>query len=149
MSAEAPYLTTPEHLRRGPFALRGALASAQAHAPFLFEPDGILEVDGAGLIRWVGPASAYRGAVPVTDVRPMWILPGMIDLHGHLPQFPMAGMNDYGREVMPWIVEVMSPTERRFDGPRSRSTARWTRRRPTRPSPPPAAMGSACCSASA
>jgi guanine deaminase len=44
----------------------------------------------------------------------------MIDLHGHLPQFPMTGMNDYGRELMPWLVEMMGPTERKFDGQRSR-----------------------------
>src|ERR1700677_1292590 len=109
----------PEGLRRGPFALRATLASAQSNGSFLFEEDGILEVDGAGRITSVGPASAHTGTTPVTDVRPLWLLPGMIDLHGHLPQFPMTGMNDYGREVMPWIVEVMAPTERKFDGERS------------------------------
>ena len=117
---ELPLPPIPENLRRGPFALRASLASARSDGSFLFEKDGILEVDAAGRISAVGPASAYRGTVPVTDVRPMWLMPGMIDLHGHLPQFPMTGMNDYGREVMPWIVEVMSPTERKFDGPRSR-----------------------------
>ena len=32
----------------------------------------------------------------------------------------MMGMNDYGRELMPWLVDVMAPTERKFDGERSR-----------------------------
>jgi guanine deaminase len=32
----------------------------------------------------------------------------------------MTGMNDYGREVMPWLVDVMAPTERKFTGERSR-----------------------------
>ncbi len=110
----------PQALRRGPFSLRATLVSAQSSGTFLFEQDGVLEVDGAGRIASVGPAAAYRGGVPVTDVRPLWLLPGMIDLHGHLPQFPMTGMNDYGREVMPWLADVMSPTERKFDGERSR-----------------------------
>ena len=111
----------PAGLRQGPFALRATLVSAQASGAFLHEPDGILEVDAAGKISWMGPASAYRGQTPVTDVRPMWLLPGMIDLHGHLPQFPMTGMNDYDRELMPWLVDVMAPTERKFDGERSRA----------------------------
>jgi len=110
----------PGNPRRGPFALRATLVSARADGSFLFEKDGILEVDASGAIASVGPASAYRGAATVSDVRPMWLLPGMIDLHGHLPQFPMTGMNAYGLEVMPWIVDVMSPMERRFDGERSR-----------------------------
>src|SRR5580658_961992 len=110
----------PEKLRRGPYALRATLVSAQTDGSFLFEKDGILEVDASGTIAWVGPASSHRGTVPVSDVRPMWLLPGMIDIHGHLPQFPMTGMNAYGLEVMPWIVHVMSPMERGFDGERSR-----------------------------
>jgi guanine deaminase len=110
----------PENLRQGPFALRATLVSAQASGNFLYESDGILEVDAAGRIAYVGPASAYKGATPVADLRPLWLLPGMIDLHGHLPQFPLTGMNDYGRELMPWLVDVMGPTERMFDGPRSR-----------------------------
>ena len=71
-------------------------------------------------IVFVGAAADYRGATPVTDVRPLWLMPGMIDLHGHLPQFPMTGLNDYGRELMPWLVDVMAPTERKFTGERSR-----------------------------
>ena len=116
-----PYPSTlPSFPDRGPFALRATLVSARADGSFLFEKDGVLEVDASGAITSVGPASAYRGAAPVSDVRPMWLLPGMIDIHGHLPQFPMTGMNAYGLEVMPWIVDVMSPMERMFDGERSR-----------------------------
>jgi guanine deaminase len=113
----------PPSLRQGPFALRATLVSAQASGRFLYEEDGVLEVDAGGRIAWLGPAAAYRGTTPVTDVRPMWLLPGMIDLHGHLPQFPMTGMNDYGRELMPWLVDVMAPTERQFTGQRSRERA--------------------------
>jgi len=110
----------PSQLRSGPFALRATLVSPLASGDFLFLPDGLLEVDAAGKIAYAGPAAEYHGATPVTDARPMWLLPGMIDLHGHLPQFPMTGMNDYGRELMPWIVEMMGPLERKFDGKRSR-----------------------------
>jgi guanine deaminase len=117
---EIPDPPVPAQLRSGPFALRATLVSPQGNGDFLFEPDGILEVDALGKIAFVGHASDYRGATAVVDARPMWLLPGMIDLHGHLPQFPMTGMNDYGRELMPWLVEMMGPTERKFDGKRSR-----------------------------
>lgn len=118
MEATSTQLSDP--LRQGPFALRATLLSALGGGRFLHEADGILEVDAAGRIAWVGPASGYHGGTPVTDARPLWLLPGMIDLHGHLPQFPMTGMNHYGLELMPWFVDVMAPTERRFDGERSR-----------------------------
>ena len=117
---EIPDPPVPPQLRSGPFALRATLVSARSSGDFLHEPDGILEVDAAGKIVFVGPALDYRGATAVVDARPMWLLPGMIDLHGHLPQFPMTGMNDYGRELMPWLTEMMGPTERKFDGKRSR-----------------------------
>jgi guanine deaminase len=110
----------PQNLHQGPYALRATLVTARSSGSFLHEPDGILEVDATGKIAWVGPAAEYKGTTPVTDVRPLWLLPGMIDLHGHLPQFPMTGLNDYGRELMPWLVDVMAPTERKFTGARSR-----------------------------
>jgi guanine deaminase len=117
-----PLLPTPlpSKLRHGPFALRATIVTAQDSGSFLHEPDGVLEVDAEGKIIFVGPASAYHGTTPVTDARPMWLLPGMIDLHAHLPQTPMTGMNDWGRELMPWLVECMAPTERKFNGERAR-----------------------------
>lgn len=105
---------------RPPFALRATLASALPGGRFLYEPDGVVQVAADGRIGWVGPARDYAGDPPARDVRPLWLLPGMIDLHGHLPQFPMTGMNHYGLELMPWLVDVMAPTERRFDAQRSR-----------------------------
>lgn len=103
-----------------PFALRATVVSALPSGHFLFVEDGIVEVGADGRIAWVGEAGRYAGAAPVRDARPLWLLPGMIDLHGHLPQFPMTGMNHYGLELMPWLVDVMAPTERRFDRERSR-----------------------------
>ena len=58
------------------------------------EADGLLAVDAAGRISYAGAAS---GAPPgirdaTLDLRPWVVLPGMVDLHAHLPQLPNAGL---------------------------------------------------------
>jgi guanine deaminase len=45
----------------------------------------------------------------------MAILPGLIDVHGHLPQFPLTGLNG-GLTLIPWLSKLMAPTERKFSG---------------------------------
>ena len=53
---------------------------------------------------------------PVQDVRPCWILPGLVDLHTHLPQFGAAAMD--GLELLPWLETHIYPAEARFSDPR-------------------------------
>lgn len=100
---------------KGPYALRARLLSCLPGGGLLHELDGILVVDTAGKIDYAGPAGRYSGNLPITDIRPMAILPGLIDVHGHLPQFPLTGLNG-GLTLIPWLSKLMAPTERKFSG---------------------------------
>jgi len=51
---------------------------------------------------------------PVVDLRPMLLLPGMVDLHAHLPQIPNAGLGA-GLELLTWLDRYIFPMERGFD----------------------------------
>src|SRR3954451_22797060 len=80
-------------------------------------PDGLVEVDAAGRIAWGGGASDRRmhpGAPEPIDLRPLVVLPGMVDLHAHLPQLPNAGLGA-GLDLLTWLDRYIFPMERRFD----------------------------------
>src|SRR5262245_27770133 len=75
----------------GPFSLRARLLSPLADGGVLDEYDGLVEVDARGRISRVDRWSTDRAPASVVDLRPMVILPGLVDLHAHLPQLPNAG----------------------------------------------------------
>jgi guanine deaminase len=97
---------------RPPFALRARLLSPMADGGVLDEPDGLLAVDETGRItsagRWPGVAD---GAI---DLRPMVVVPGLIDLHAHLPQIPNAGLGS-GLDLLTWLDRYIFPLERAYD----------------------------------
>lgn len=81
-------------------------------------PDGGLLVDAAGLIRASGPHAELAAAFPEAaglDLRGCWILPGLIDLHCHLPQHESVAVD--GLELLPWLETVIFPAEARFGDP--------------------------------
>lgn len=77
-------------------------------------PDGAVLVDGAGRIASTGPYSEFasRSDARVVDLRPHWILPGLVDLHVHLPQYEAVAMD--GLELLPWLETHIFPAEARF-----------------------------------
>jgi guanine deaminase len=98
-----------------PFALRGRLLTPLADGGTRYEADGLLEVDSAGRITFVGPASgAADPTADAIDVRPLVLLPGMVDLHAHLPQLPNAGLGA-GMDLLAWLDRYIFPLERGFD----------------------------------
>lgn len=109
---------------RPPFTLRARVLTPTDAGATAFHPDGIVEVDAAGRIAWVGPAHLRpptgmpEGAAgtpsPEIDLRPLLLLPGMIDLHAHLPQLPNAGLGA-GLDLLTWLERYIFPLERRFD----------------------------------
>lgn len=103
-----------------PFAIRARLLSPLADGSTLHAPDGLLAVDAAGRLTHVGPASAAPAELlaGALDLRPWVVLPGMIDLHAHLPQLPNAGLGA-GLDLLTWLDRYIFPLERAFD----RSTA--------------------------
>jgi guanine deaminase len=51
---------------------------------------------------------------PAIDLRPLILMPGMVDLHVHLPQLPNAGVGA-GLDVLTWLDRYTFPLERAFD----------------------------------
>jgi guanine deaminase len=102
---------------RPPFTIRGRVLSPLAGGGSLDIADGTVDVDAAGRIAWVGPTAAWRGtSVDASDVRPLVILPGMVDLHAHLPQLPNAGLGA-GLDLLTWLDRYIFPLERRWEDP--------------------------------
>ena len=106
---------------RAPFTLRARILTPLAAGGTRYEHDGRLVVDARGRIAQVGPWSAAPadGASPtgssgVVDLRPLVLLPGMVDLHVHLPQLPNAGVGA-GLDVLTWLERYTFPLERAFD----------------------------------
>jgi guanine deaminase len=104
---------------RPPFVLRGRVLSPLAAGGIADHLDGIVAVDAAGRIEWVGDAANWTARVeddrlePI-DLRPMVLMPGMVDLHAHLPQLPNAGLGA-GLDLLTWLDRYIFPLERRFD----------------------------------
>ncbi|HXG26790.1 MAG TPA: guanine deaminase [Candidatus Binatia bacterium] len=116
---------------RPPFALRARVLTPTSDGDTADFPDGIVVVDSSGRIAWVGSATDFgRGRDaggasegrpaedpdlgPTVDLRPLVLLPGMVDLHAHLPQLPNAGLG-YGLDLLTWLDRYIFPLERQFD----------------------------------
>jgi guanine deaminase len=98
-----------------PFALRARLLTPLAAGGSRFEADGLLEVDADGRITFAGPAMERADvAASAVDLRRWVVLPGMVDLHAHLPQFPNAGLGA-GMDLLAWLEKYIFPLERGFD----------------------------------
>jgi guanine deaminase len=113
--------------QRPPFTLRARVLTPLAGGGFADHPDGLIEVDEAGRIAWVGPFADARAmhlagtaggetASQPIDLRPLVVMPGMIDLHAHLPQLPNAGLG-FGLDLLTWLERYIFPLERRWEDP--------------------------------
>ena len=100
-----------------PFTLRARLVSPLADGGTLDLADGLVVVDERGRIASV---EAVRAGVAlpddVVDVRPWVVLPGMVDLHAHLPQVANAGLG-YALPLLDWLDRLTFPTERSWADP--------------------------------
>ena len=98
-----------------PFVLRARLLTSLAAGGSRYEPDGLLEVDEGGRITFAGAVSERPdAAASAVDVRPWVVMPGMVDLHAHLPQLPNAGLGA-GMDLLAWLERYIVPLERGFD----------------------------------
>jgi guanine deaminase len=101
-----------------PFAIRARVLTSLDDGGTLHEPDGLLVVDSAGQLTYVGPATGPAAPAAARDValdvRPWVVLPGMVDLHAHLPQIPNAGLGA-GLDLLTWLERYIFPLERGFD----------------------------------
>ncbi len=98
-----------------PFLLRARLLTALAGGGLRYEPDARIEVDERGRLAAVAPWSAGTDTGAV-DLRPWLVMPGLVDLHAHLPQLPNAGVGA-GLDLLTWLERYIFPLERNFDVP--------------------------------
>ncbi len=100
---------------RPPFALRARVLTPLDAGGTLHLADGLVAVDAAGRLSSV---DAWRDDAPeaaaAIDIRPLIVLPGMVDLHAHLPQLPNAGLGA-GLDLLTWLERYIFPLERKFD----------------------------------
>jgi guanine deaminase len=81
----------------------------------LFEEDAIVAVDANGRLSFVGATAVQPDmASRALDLRPLLLLPGLVDLHAHLPQLPNAGLGA-GVDLLSWLRRYVFPLERSFD----------------------------------
>ena len=117
---------------RPPFALRARVLTPLDDGGVQDVVDGVVAVGATGRIDWVGsfedwlarlpdeaaidgePTADDRPAGEPIDLRPLVVLPGMVDLHAHLPQLPNAGLGA-GLDLLTWLDRYIFPLERRFD----------------------------------
>ena len=99
-----------------PFAIRARILTPLARGGTRYEADGRLEVDERGRLTAVGPFHAEPGddQRPPIDLRPLVLMPGLIDMHVHLPQLPNAGVGA-GLHLLDWLERYILPLERGFD----------------------------------
>ena len=106
-----------------PFVLRGRLLTPLSAGGTRHEPDALLAVDAAGRITFAGPASERPELADESiDLRPWVLMPGMVDLHAHLPQLPNAGLGA-GMDLLAWLDRYIFPLERGFDVPTAEHVA--------------------------
>ncbi len=99
-------------------AFRAHLISSTPSGDLLDLPDGILILDDRGCIAARGPAEmllAQGFTGPLEDLRPQCLLPGLMDLHLHLPQYDAVALD--GLELLPWLETHIFPAEARFTNP--------------------------------
>jgi guanine deaminase len=113
---------TPSLPATPPFVLRGRVVSPLANGATLDLADGLVEIDAEGRIASVAsvadrPSEASSDdAQGIIDLRPWVLLPGMVDLHAHLPQVPNAGLG-YALPLLDWLDRLTFPTERSWADP--------------------------------
>jgi len=109
-----------------PCLLRAPLLSPHGPGGLWHKADGALMLGASGHILAADDFETVRAChpgAPVRDLRPCWILPGLVDLHTHLPQYGSVARD--GLELLPWLETHIFPAEARFSDPaRAEQTAR-------------------------
>jgi len=108
---------TNARLLAPPFTLRARILTPLDSGGTAYFADGRLEVGVDGRIASVGDwplVTSRETEQEVVDLRPMLLLPGLVDLHAHLPQLPNAGLGA-GLDLLTWLDRYIFPLERGFD----------------------------------
>ena len=91
------------------------MLTPHAHGGIRWEDDVLIRVDERGTIGSISqPSQEPMEAEAAVDLRPWVVMPGLIDLHAHLPQLPNAGVGA-GLHLLAWLERYIFPLEREFD----------------------------------
>ncbi|HEY7023818.1 MAG TPA: amidohydrolase family protein [Candidatus Limnocylindrales bacterium] len=114
----------PVTLDHPPYVLRARLLTPLADGGTRFLDDALIEVDAGGLLARVEPWPSFGGADGMShvDARPLLVMPGLVDLHAHLPQWPNAGLGA-GLDLLTWLRRYIFPLEREFHADAARRLA--------------------------
>ena len=80
--------------------------------------DGRLDVRDGRVVA----AGPWRRAAEHVDLRPHFVMPGLVDTHAHVPQLPVCGVHP--ESLLEWLRKWTFPLERRFTGERARELSR-------------------------
>ena len=95
------------------FALRGTICSSGADRRLRVWEDAFLVCeDGRCAGVFEALPERFQG-VPVEDCRGKLILPGLVDLHVHAPQYPFRGLG-MDEELIAWLNRRAFPEERKY-----------------------------------
>ncbi|TPW17749.1 MAG: Guanine deaminase, partial [Elusimicrobia bacterium] len=107
----------------GPVRYRAACLSFDRKGRLFHLPDAELRVDAQGRFERVAPwRGAGRGGMRTVDRRGLLAIPGLIDAHCHLSQYPAVAAD--GLQLLPWLKRHIFPLERAFRGAKARALAR-------------------------
>jgi guanine deaminase len=101
-----------------PFAVRARVITPLPGGRTRDVADGVVEVGATGRIVSVEEAASVDSGrlAAAIDLRPWVVLPGLVDLHAHLPQVPNAGLG-YALPLLDWLDRLTFPTERSWADP--------------------------------
>ena len=101
-----------------PFAVRARVITPLPGGRTRDIADGVIEVGAPGRIVSVEEAASVDSGrlAAAVDLRPWVVLPGLVDLHAHLPQVPNAGLG-YALPLLDWLDRLTFPTERSWADP--------------------------------
>lgn len=92
-------------------AYRSRIIYAKGPNEIIDISDGLLEVDSSGCVVSCGPfPNNYDGKV--TNLNGRLIIPGLVDLHSHIPQLDQRGK--HGATLLSWLEKYIFPAERAF-----------------------------------
>jgi len=111
-------------LDKPPFVLRARLLTPLDDGTTRFVSDALIEVDEGGRLARVEEwrATDEPARASAIDVRPLLVMPGLVDLHAHLPQWPNAGLGA-GLDLLTWLQRYIFPLEREFHAAAARRLA--------------------------
>jgi guanine deaminase len=111
MAGVTPVSALPE---RPPYLLRTQLLTPLTAGGARHLSDALVDVDETGELKRVEPWPPDGDGSAAIDLRPAILLPGLVDLHVHLPQLPNAGLGG-GLHLLDWLERYIFPLERAFD----------------------------------